>query len=1094
MKKRNNLKRVVAALTAALMLFALGSTGFAAEVDEITDIPVIESVEIDVPIIAVDVEEIEEVEEVDLGELIVDDVDLLATGDGNVISNKADVGTESDIKITAVTALKTATDYGYKFNIKLEYEMPVQKAVPQITLLGYVFTNDVPGTIEETTIKAVDQIAHNELGDGTTVSKGEVNFSLSTKQAGITEESTLILMVGSNASLANKGAQAVAIDLSLAAVEGGVEPPAPTKWEATGATVNPGSITVGYDATDATIKAKLAEAAVTVTGADSKSSTNVNVAWATTDVITDGTTVTYTGTVTPGTDAEWTGSATVAVTVTIESAPPVTWEATGATVEPSSITVNADANDAIIVAELNKATVKVTGANDESSTDVNVAWATTDIIAPNKTVTYTGTVTPDTDAEWTGKQYVTVSVKINPWEATGATVNPDSLTVGAGATDAIIKDELSDAKITVTGASGRTSDDLVVEWTTDDEIADGKTVTYTGKVTPAATAQWAGTQYVTVEVTIEEPVPTTWEATGATVDPDSITFEAGATEALIVAELNKATVKVTGANDESSTDVNVVWSTDDEIADGTTVTYDGVITPAAGAQWTGKQSVTVSVTIKPWAAVSVKASPAAITVDAGATDESIKEKLDEIEITVSGENNKTSRNVSVEWATEDEIDDNTVVTYTGKVTPGEGAPWTGTLNVTVTVAVKPWVATKATAEPSVIEYSIGTNVVAKLAEDIEITVSNDKKSEGGYKATWTAPEEFDMIKPGEYVFAGTVTGPDSTKKATWSGALEATVKVVVKALENGVIAPVTTVELVATEADTVFDAAAAKAILPETLNIAFGSYKDTIAITDSMITATDIDTSVGGVSDGAITITIPAGTKSVDGKFKVAEETVFTVNVKVVKTISPIITISEVETKPGKEVEITVNLEKNTGFSNLNIEIGYDSSVMTLTDAKSAEGVAGYFTPAETYVVNPYNMSWDYDGGVEFNGDIATLTFTIKDDAPAGVYPITVDYYKGNDGNYVDGEDVNYDVNEDPIAFIYVNGDVTIVSYRKGDINGDEKLNSKDATYLLRYLAGWDNIRWFEQSMDVNGDSTINENDATHLLRYLAGWNVTLAE
>lgn len=999
MKKRNNLKRVVAALTAALMLFALGSTGFAAEVEEITDVPVIESVEIDVPIIAVDVEEIEDVEEVDLGELIEEDVELLATGDGNVVVDNEDVGTESDIKITAVTALKTATDYGYKFNIKLEYEMPVQKSVPQITLLGYVFTNDVPGTIEETTIKAVDQVSHTELGDGTTACKGAVNFGLSTKQTGITENSTLILMVGSNASLTNKGAQAVAIDLSLAAVEGSVEPPAPTTWPATGATVNPESITVDYDATDATIKAKLAEASVTVTGDDGNSSTNVS-----------------------------------------------------------------------------------------------VEWNTTDTIAPNKIVTYTGIVTPGTDALWTEKQTVTVSVKVNPWEATGVTNNLDTLTVGAGATDAIIKDELADAEITVTGADGRTSEDVVVVWTTEDEIADGKTVTYTGKVTPAATAQWAGTQYVTVEVTIEEPLPTTWPATGATVNPESITVEAGASDALIVAELNKATVTVTGNSGNSSTDVNVAWSTKDEIADGRTVTYTGEVNPTVDALWTGKQTVTVLVTIKPWKAVSVKASPAAITVDAGATDNSIKEKLNEIEITVTGENNKTSRNVSVTWTTEDEIDDNTVVTYTGEVTPGTDAPWTGEQTVTVTVAIKPWVATKATAEPQEIECSIGTNVLAKLAEDIEVIVSNDKKSEGGYKATWTAPEEFDMLKPDEYVFTGTVTGPDSTKKATWSGALETTVKVVVKPLENGVIAPVTAVELVVTEEDTVFDAAAAKAILPETLNIAYGSFKDTIAITDDMISATDIDTSVGGVSEGVITITIPAGTTSVDEKFLVAEATVFTVNVKVVKTISPIITVSEVETKPGKEVEITVNLEKNAGFSNLNIEIGYDSNVMTLTDAKSAEGVAGYFTPAETYVVNPYNMSWDYDGGVEFNGDIATLTFTIKDNAPAGVYPITVDYYKGIDGDYVDGEDVNYDVNEDPIAFIYVNGDVTIVSYRKGDINGDEKLNSKDATYLLRYLAGWDNIRWFEQSMDVNGDNSINENDATHLLRYLAGWDVTLAE
>lgn len=320
MKNLKNFKKFGAALTAVAMLATLSTGVFAAEVEEITDAPVIESVEIDVPIIAVDVEDIEDVEEVDLGELLVDDFDLMATGDGNV---KTDVvtATESDITITAVTATKEVVDEVTLYNVKLEYEMPVQASAPQVTLLGYVFTNTVPDTIEDSAIKAVDQKTHVELGDGTTVSKGEINFVLSSAQAGISDTATLVLMVGTDGELTNAGAQAVAIDLSAAKEEGG-EPPVvgPTTWESTGATVAPATLSVAADATDATIKAELAKAVVTVTGADSKSSTNVSVAWATTDAIAAGTTVTYTGTVTPGTDADWTGSQTVTVTVTIAAA------------------------------------------------------------------------------------------------------------------------------------------------------------------------------------------------------------------------------------------------------------------------------------------------------------------------------------------------------------------------------------------------------------------------------------------------------------------------------------------------------------------------------------------------------------------------------------------------------------------------------------------------------------------------------------------------------------------------------------------------------------------------------------------------------
>ncbi len=323
MKNLKNFKKFGAALTAVAMLATLSTGVFAAEVEEITEVPVIESVEIDVPIIAVDVEDIEDVEEVDLGELLVDDIDLMstATGDGNVVTDAADVDTESDITITAVTAKKEVVDEVTLYNVKLEYEMPVQASAPQVTLLGYVFTNTVPDTIEDSAIKAVDQKTHVELGDGTTVSKGEINFVLSSAQAGISDTATLVLMVGTDGELTNAGAQAVAIDLSAASEEGG-EPPVvgPTTWESTGATVAPATLNVVATADDAAIKAELAEVVVTVTGADNKSSDNVNVAWATTDTIAAGTTVTYTGTVTPGADADWTGTQTVTVTVVIAEA------------------------------------------------------------------------------------------------------------------------------------------------------------------------------------------------------------------------------------------------------------------------------------------------------------------------------------------------------------------------------------------------------------------------------------------------------------------------------------------------------------------------------------------------------------------------------------------------------------------------------------------------------------------------------------------------------------------------------------------------------------------------------------------------------
>ena len=65
-------------------------------------------------------------------------------------------------------------------------------------------------------------------------------------------------------------------------------------------------------------------------------------------------------------------------------------------------------------------------------------------------------------------------------------------------------------------------------------------------------------------------------------------------------------------------------------------------------------------------------------------------------------------------------------------------------------------------------------------------------------------------------------------------------------------------------------------------------------------------------------------------------------------------------------------------------------------------------------------------------------------------------------------------------------------AYTPGDIDGNDKINNVDATFLLRYLADWDLPTAIEAAMNVNGDDKINNVDATFLLRYLADWDIEL--
>jgi len=64
------------------------------------------------------------------------------------------------------------------------------------------------------------------------------------------------------------------------------------------------------------------------------------------------------------------------------------------------------------------------------------------------------------------------------------------------------------------------------------------------------------------------------------------------------------------------------------------------------------------------------------------------------------------------------------------------------------------------------------------------------------------------------------------------------------------------------------------------------------------------------------------------------------------------------------------------------------------------------------------------------------------------------------------------------------------LSVLPGDINGDGKLNNKDVTRLMQFLAGWEVEA--VAAPDINGDGKLNNKDVTRLMQYLAGWEVEI--
>ena len=198
--------------------------------------------------------------------------------------------------------------------------------------------------------------------------------------------------------------------------------------------------------------------------------------------------------------------------------------------------------------------------------------------------------------------------------------------------------------------------------------------------------------------------------------------------------------------------------------------------------------------------------------------------------------------------------------------------------------------------------------------------------------------------------------------------------------------------------------------------------------------------------------------------------------------------------RPGNTVQVRLMLDKNPGFANLSLVIGYDTDVMTLTKVENrVSGTDTSYTASQKITVNPYMMTWNNGtSNCTATGTLATLTFQIKDSAAYGVYPISVSFYKGIQGTYKDGVNVNYDQSRNALPLVYVGSSAEIRSYIPGDINGDGRVDSRDVLNLLRHLSSWEGITVVKEALDVNGDGESDFRDATALLQYVAGWDVVL--
>lgn len=185
----------------------------------------------------------------------------------------------------------------------------------------------------------------------------------------------------------------------------------------------------------------------------------------------------------------------------------------------------------------------------------------------------------------------------------------------------------------------------------------------------------------------------------------------------------------------------------------------------------------------------------------------------------------------------------------------------------------------------------------------------------------------------------------------------------------------------------------------------------------------------------------------------------------------------------GKEVEVNVNIQNNSGIAGATLNVEYDSK-LSLVSASNGEAWKELSFTAPSKFKNPSTFLWDSERGMsKADGTVLTLKFLVSDQVSDGdKLPIQVSYVSGD----------IFDENLDKVNPQVVNGCITIVDYMPGDANGDRTVNGKDVTAIRRYIVGTYDQNINTDAADVNEDGRINAKDITLIRKYIVGDDVQL--
>ena len=174
----------------------------------------------------------------------------------------------------------------------------------------------------------------------------------------------------------------------------------------------------------------------------------------------------------------------------------------------------------------------------------------------------------------------------------------------------------------------------------------------------------------------------------------------------------------------------------------------------------------------------------------------------------------------------------------------------------------------------------------------------------------------------------------------------------------------------------------------------------------------------------------------------------------------------------GKTVTVGITFSNKVSVKSIGVDtLSYDHTALEL--------ISGEWIGADGAVMQSFDLDMElavlaFEENTKTSGLSLSLTFKVADDAKEGEYEIGCNAVVTK----MDGED------EKMLTVLVNTGTISVCDYERGDVNGDESVDTNDAIHLLRHVLFSSKFS-INQNGDFDNNSRVNSNDAIYLLRHV---------